>query len=216
MQKNKVIIVGGGLAGLSAAYELSRQEGLEIHLIEEDSRLGGRVHACTINGQGVDVGGFLVYPWYECYHELIEDLGLSDELIKVPEIRDYLVNDSHSKDEYHENMALSFKEMVEIFLKIFPKALTDRDPTNPELDAYKYRTVEDYLKSLDSEPERTDYLTSVFDTYLQGYCYGSVTEHKIAFMASTLFQNMMHGDVHSASYLKCGSNVFIDALAVEL
>jgi len=216
MQKSKVIIVGGGLAGLSAAYELSREDGFEIHLIEQDTRLGGRVLACTINGKGADVGGFLVYPWYELYHELIEDLGLSKELMKVPEIRDYFVNDSNSKDEYHEKMTLSFKENVAIFLKILPKALTDRDPTDPELDAYDNRTVEEYLKSLESDPDRADYLISVFDTYLQGYCYGSVAEHKIAFMASTLFQNMVHGDVHSASYLRCGSNVFIDAMAKEL
>ncbi|MDB4286346.1 FAD-dependent oxidoreductase [bacterium] len=216
MQKSKVIIVGGGLAGLSAAYELSCEEGFEIHLIEQDTRLGGRVHACTINGQGVDVGGFLVYPWYEHYHELIEELGLGEKLIKVPKIRDYFVNDRNSQDEYHEKMALSFKEIVEIFVKIFPKALTDRDPTAPELEAYDNLTVENYLKSLDSHPDRTDYYISVFDTYLQGYCYGSVTEHKIAFMASTLFQNMVHGDVHSASYLRYGSNVFIDAMAEKL
>lgn len=216
MQKRKVIIVGGGLAGLSAAYELSREAGFEVHLIEKATRLGGRVLTYTINGQGADVGGFLVYPWYKRYHQLVDDLGLSDELIKVPAIRDYFVNDRNKGDEYHDEVALSFKEMVGIFVKIFPKVLTDRDPTDPELEAYDHLTVKDYLKTLGAEPKRVAYYTSVFDTYLQGYCYGSVTEHKMAFMASTLFQNMIHGDVHSASYLRCGSQVFIDALTEEL
>lgn len=216
LQKTKVIIVGGGLAGLSAAYELSRKTGFDIHLIEQDSRLGGRVQAHAINGQAVDIGGFLVYPWYKLYHELIKDLRLSEELIKIPETSDYFVNKSNSQGEYHDRIALSIKEIAEILMKVLTRVLTDRDPTDPELDAYSNLTVENYLKSIDNHSDRIDYYISVFDTYLQGYCYGSVTDHKMAFMASTLFQNMIHGDVHSASYLRCGSKVFIDAMEVEL
>lgn len=35
-------------------------------------------------------------------------------------------------------------------------------------------------------------------------------------MAATLFKNILHGDVHSASYLRNGSKVFIDAMQAEL
>jgi protoporphyrinogen oxidase len=38
----------------------------------------------------------------------------------------------------------------------------------------------------------------------------------MAFMAATLFQNIYHGDVHAASYLRNGSKVFIDAMKDEL
>ena len=88
MHKRKVIIVGGGLAGLSAAYALSEAEDFDIHVIEKDNYLGGRVRSCTINGQTLDVGGFLVYPWYKRYHELINALGLTEELIKIPPAQD--------------------------------------------------------------------------------------------------------------------------------
>lgn len=216
MQKRKVIIVGGGLAGLSAAYELSAAEGFEIHVIEKESRLGGRVHGCTINGQVVDVGGFLIYPWYKRYRQLINELNLEEELVRVPEARDYYAGHEKMHDEYEKGFNFSYKDLLEIFIRVFPNPLTDSDPTEPELDAYGGLTIEDYIKSLDLDAEKTSLYLRVFDTYLQGYCYGPANKHKMAFMAATLFQNGFHGDVHSASYLRNGSQVFIDAMQAEL
>ncbi len=216
MQKKKVIIVGGGLAGLSAAYELSKEERFDIHLIEKVSHLGGRVQSCMINGQTIDVGGFLVYPWYTHYHKLIRALNLTDELIKIPSVRDYYAGNEKSYDKYDEGFELSFKDIVEIFIHIFPNPLTDSDPTEPELHAYHDLTIQDYLRSLNLDAGKTNTYLRAFDTYLQGYCYGPITEHKMAFMAATLFQNIFHGDVHAASYLRNGSTVFIDALHTEL
>ncbi len=215
-RKRKVIIVGGGLAGLSAAYQLSQHERFDIHLIEKSNRLGGRVDSCNINGQVIDVGGFLVYPWYKIYHELIKELNLTEELIKVPMARDYFASNQKSCEKYDKEFKLSFKDMVEIFLGVFPNQLTDYDPTEPGLHGYHDLTVKDYLKSLNMDVDKTNYYLSVFDTYLQGYCYGPVSEHKMAFMAATLFQNILHGDMHAASYLRNGGKVFIDALQKEL
>lgn len=216
MKKRKVIIVGGGLAGLSAAYELSKAEGFDIHLIEKDNCLGGRVRSCTINGQMIDVGGFIVYPWYKRYHELINALGLTEELIKIPPAREYYSGHVKSHDNYDEEIKFSFKEIVKIFIHVFPNQFIDLDPTEPRLDAYDDLTVQDYLKSLNMETEKTNYYLRVFDTYLQGYCYGSITEFKMAFLAAVLFQNIYHGDLHAASYLRNGSKVFIDAMKDEL
>ncbi len=216
MQRRKVIIVGGGLAGLSAAYALSKAKGFDIRIIEKDARLGGRVNSCAINGYNIDTGGFLVYPWYKLYKELIGVLGLGDDLIKVPPVPDYYDAKQNAYDKYAEGFKLSFKDMIEIFIGVFPDELIDTDPTAPKLNAYKHLTIQDYLHSLHINTEKVNFYLSVFDTYLQGYCYGPVTQHKMAFMAATLFQNILHGDVHSASYLRNGSKVFIDALQAEL
>lgn len=173
-QKRKVIIVGGGLAGLSAAYELSKVAGFDIHLIEKDNHLGGRVSSCNINGESVDIGGFLIYPWYKLYRELIEIFGLSKDLVIIPPIGDYYVIEQHS-DKYYKGFKLSFKDMLEIFIDVFPNQLIDTDPTDPELNVYNHSSIKDYLESLDINAEKKDFYLNVFDTYLQGYCYGPVT-----------------------------------------
>lgn len=43
-----VIIVGAGMAGLSAAYELKR-EGLSVRILEQTERYGGRVYTYDSN-----------------------------------------------------------------------------------------------------------------------------------------------------------------------
>jgi protoporphyrinogen/coproporphyrinogen III oxidase len=75
-----VLIVGGGISGLTAAYDL-RRSGLRCTLIEPNRRLGGvivtdRVEGCLMEG-GPD--SFIAQkPWAL---ELIRELGLGDEVI---------------------------------------------------------------------------------------------------------------------------------------
>lgn len=55
MDKKRVVIVGGGVTGLSAAYHLQKQVQsaklpIEITLIEGSNRLGGRIHTIKRDG----------------------------------------------------------------------------------------------------------------------------------------------------------------------
>lgn len=52
------LVIGGGLAGMVSALELSRQ-GIETHLVEKDTELGGNLRRIGKTLSGEDVGAFL-------------------------------------------------------------------------------------------------------------------------------------------------------------
>jgi monoamine oxidase len=58
-RSGRVVVVGGGLAGLTAAYELERA-GFDVTILEARDRLGGRVHTIRppfAGGQHAEAGG---------------------------------------------------------------------------------------------------------------------------------------------------------------
>lgn len=81
----RVAIIGGGIAGLTAAYEVSRRaaggEPIEAALFESSSRLGGIVETVREGGFIIECGPdawVTEKPWAR---ELAEELGLGDEII---------------------------------------------------------------------------------------------------------------------------------------
>ena len=50
-----ITIVGAGIAGLSAAFEL-QQSGFEVMLLEGSERLGGKILTSEIEGFNIDAG----------------------------------------------------------------------------------------------------------------------------------------------------------------
>lgn len=76
----KVAVIGGGIAGVSAAYELARS-GVEFTLYEASGRLGGIVETVRRDGFVVECGPdswVTEKPWAR---ELAVELGLEDEII---------------------------------------------------------------------------------------------------------------------------------------
>lgn len=88
-----VVIVGGGITGLSTAWYLMKQArenaiNLHVTLFEASERFGGKIHTDTIDGYGdapfiIEAGpdSFLTQkPWAL---QLIRDLGLEDRLLNT-------------------------------------------------------------------------------------------------------------------------------------
>ena len=76
----KLIIVGGGITGLSAAYEL-RKTGHEVLLLESSDRLGGKILTTEVAGLNIDAGPDSFLTRDPEMHKLCSSLGIAHELV---------------------------------------------------------------------------------------------------------------------------------------
>ncbi len=70
-----VVIVGAGVAGLTAANEL-RRAGLSVAVLEARDRAGGRLWTDVIDGAMLEIGGQWVSPDQDALIDMVADLGL--------------------------------------------------------------------------------------------------------------------------------------------
>jgi monoamine oxidase len=72
-----VVVLGAGLAGLSAARDLARA-GADVVVLEARGRPGGRVEQTTLaDGRLVQLGGEVVGSFHTAYTGLVQELGLT-------------------------------------------------------------------------------------------------------------------------------------------
>src|SRR5688572_27274273 len=75
----KIAIIGGGAAGLSAGYDLSKA-GIHVELFERDSTLGGLAGSFLLSGGYVEKFYHFICLNDFTYIETLQNLGLSDRL----------------------------------------------------------------------------------------------------------------------------------------
>lgn len=76
--KNEVVILGGGAAGLAAAYELKKKK-IPFRIFEASSRIGGRVHTVSLfpqPGPVAEMGAEFFEGSHSSVHQLAKELNL--------------------------------------------------------------------------------------------------------------------------------------------
>ncbi|MFH0246482.1 protoporphyrinogen oxidase [Streptomyces sp. HK10] len=79
-EKPHVVIIGGGIAGLAAAFHL-RNEPVRVTVLEGSSRLGGKLSVSEVAGVAVDEGAESLYANRRKTTGLIKDAGLGDRIM---------------------------------------------------------------------------------------------------------------------------------------
>jgi protoporphyrinogen/coproporphyrinogen III oxidase len=77
-----VIVIGGGITGLSAAYFIARDRpGTTVRVLEGSSTVGGKIAGAEVAGIGVDTGPDAFLARVSGAVELAQELGLGDDLV---------------------------------------------------------------------------------------------------------------------------------------
>lgn len=82
MTARSIAVVGGGISGLAAAWELTRQAPeIEVTVFEASDRLGGKLRSEEFLGHRVDAGADAFLVRTPDALDLCHELGLEDELV---------------------------------------------------------------------------------------------------------------------------------------
>jgi len=83
MGTKRIVVVGGGVAGLAAALRLSGA-GCAVTVLEGSERMGGSLRSDTLEGALVDCGVQALSSTYRSFFRLAEELGVGGRLVRTP------------------------------------------------------------------------------------------------------------------------------------
>ena len=156
--RSDVVVVGAGLAGLSAARDLMRA-GTDVVVLEARNRPGGRVEQTTLaDGRIVQLGGEVVGPFHEAYLGLAEELGLTivPSFPQLPGEDTWVLADGRWIGTDHPWMSdedrASFASMSEEFGALARTVDPDDPWSHPEAERLDRVSLADWLREQGATP----------------------------------------------------------------
>jgi monoamine oxidase len=131
--RHDVVVLGAGLAGLSAARELARG-GADVVVLEARNRPGGRVEQTTLaDGRLVQLGGEVVAPFHTAYTELVGQLGLTlvPAFPDLPGAETWLLTDGRHVGDDHPWFDDADRRSYEQVERAFRELTKSVDPDDP-------------------------------------------------------------------------------------
>lgn len=140
MERRRIVVVGAGIAGLSAAYEL-RKTGAEVVVLESADMPGGRMGDTLMGSLRVETGASVLFSFYHDMLELIREVGIEDRIepLAYGEAStvasadgEYFINASTSARQLLRSPALSWRSKLRLPL-LLPDIWRARKHTDPNL-----------------------------------------------------------------------------------
>jgi putrescine oxidase len=150
-----VIVLGAGLAGLSAARDLARG-GADVLVVEARDRVGGRVEQVEMpDGRRVQLGGELTGPFQHAYLGLADELGLTVETSYVGDPGDHttLLREGVRRGEWLTAAERAAGERVEAAFCALARTVDPGDPwAHPDAARLDRVSLADWLRAEGAPP----------------------------------------------------------------
>jgi monoamine oxidase len=131
--KYDVVVLGAGLAGLSAARDLAAG-GADVVVLEARNRPDGRVEQTALaDGRLVQLGGEVVGPHQKAYYGLVEELGLTlvPAFPDLPGDATWVLADGTTVGDEHPWMSEAEREEYARLDREFGELAASVDPDDP-------------------------------------------------------------------------------------
>ncbi len=158
----RVVVVGAGLAGLTAALDLDEQ-GWEVVVLEARDRVGGRVHTLTApfsDGLHVEAGGESIDDNHDAILALVERFGLTTDRRPADKLDTLEVFREGRRRPIADLLAARGGEVLRDYTRAaeeLSRAAEELDPEHPErfarADALDGRSLASFLDDLRLVPE---------------------------------------------------------------
>lgn len=192
--RKQIVVIGGGLAGTSAAHSLV-ERGYDVTIIEKNDRLGGRIHSHLVDGAAVEMGADFISNAYTNVRGFLESNGLDQQLyrqhgssgifrngtVKMATFGTLLGNDTLSWSAKLHAMPLLIK-MLSGWQQLDPHAFY-------KADSYDSRSVTDMFTSRSGK----EFLEYVLQPILNGYFYWTPEHTSEAMMLVLCKAALSHG-----------------------
>lgn len=170
-----VIVIGGGLAGLTVAYKLSKAN-KKVLLLEKKSLLGGRTSSWVDKGMEIESGFHRHIGYYKNFPKLLTEIGINlndiiawekEAEIKISNKQNIVLGIapiyspfSFLKDIIGNQEILSLKDKISL-MRLFMFGMKDYAINPKKLDNY---SVLDYANKLKIEKNITEYIATSLST----------------------------------------------------
>jgi len=215
--KFKVIVVGAGISGLTAAYHL-KNFGYDVEVLEALDAPGGRMRQVDLCGVRVNTGARMLFTYYKSVMELIHALNIEEEIEYIG-MSDFVCQDRGQSYaiSFAPDAGLLFNPALKLstrlrLVNLLPDLLKARFATNPDdmtTSAYAdNESMEEYF----TRKVGADFVSKVANPLFRGARSWNANDVSPAFFLSTT----AHMFGHKAFTFRQGIGYLNEVLASKL